>query len=83
MCAFLLGIIFQYFTIAPMRNLGVKDGIVAALKADTLSLIAWQVGMYAVMGVGQFLFFRSELGKTMPASTPECPSSEHLAQQMG
>ena len=36
--AFLIGIAFQYFTIAPMRGLSVKDGIVAAVKADTLSL---------------------------------------------
>ena len=36
-CAFLLGIVFQYFTSAPMRHLGIKNGIIAALKADTLA----------------------------------------------
>lgn len=30
--AYLLGIGFQYATIAPMRGLGLKDGIIAALK---------------------------------------------------
>jgi Domain of unknown function (DUF4396) len=35
--AYVFGIMFQYFTIAPMRKLSVKDGIVAAIKADTIS----------------------------------------------
>jgi Domain of unknown function (DUF4396) len=35
--AFVFGIAFQYFTIAPMRGLSVKEGLIAALKADTLS----------------------------------------------
>ena len=52
--AFALGIVFQYFSIAPMRGLGLKDGLVAAVKADTLSLAAWQVGMYGAMGIVQF-----------------------------
>ena len=33
--AFAIGIVFQYFTIAPMRGLSFWPGIVAALKADT------------------------------------------------
>lgn len=52
--AYLLGIAFQYFSIAPMRKLDLRDGIFAALKADTLSLAAWQVGMYGAMAVAQF-----------------------------
>jgi hypothetical protein len=56
--AFLLGIVFQYFSIAPMRGLGLKDGITAALKADALSLAAWQVGMYGVMAIVQFAWMR-------------------------
>ena len=56
--AYLLGIVFQYFSIAPMRKLGVRDGIVAALKADTLSLAAWQLGMYGAMAVVQFAIAR-------------------------
>jgi Domain of unknown function (DUF4396) len=47
--AFAFGIVFQYFTIAPMRGLGLRDGIVVAVKTDTLSLTAWQVGMYGFM----------------------------------
>ena len=47
--AFFLGIAFQYFTIKPMKNLSVGKSLVAALKADTLSLTAWQIGMYGWM----------------------------------
>ncbi len=39
--AYAFGIIFQYFTIAPMRGLSVGQGILDAVKADTLSLAAW------------------------------------------
>ncbi len=47
--AYAFGIVFQYFAVAPMRNLGLGDGLVAAVKADTLSLIAYEVGMFAWM----------------------------------
>ena len=47
--AYAFGIVFQYFTIAPMRGLGVWQGIWQAVKADTLSLTAWQIGMYGFM----------------------------------
>jgi len=60
------GIFFQYFTIAPMRGLGFRDGIKAAFKADTLSLTAWQVGMYGWMAIAVFVIFRHELSKTDP-----------------
>src|ERR1700761_6197433 len=40
--AYGFGIFFQYYTIAPMRHLGVIQGIWAAVKADTLSLTAWR-----------------------------------------
>ncbi len=64
--AFGFGIAFQYFTIAPMRNLDVRDGIAAALKADTASLTAWQVGMYGWMAIVTFVIFQQELDKTSP-----------------
>jgi hypothetical protein len=63
--AFLIGIVFQYFTIAPMKNLSPGPGIMAALKADTLSLIAWQIGMYGWMAVVIFKLF-GEIPKTNP-----------------
>lgn len=51
--AYVFGILFQYFTIAPMRHLRFKAGVVAALKADTLSLVAFEVGMFSWMAVVQ------------------------------
>lgn len=62
--ALLIGIAFQYFTIAPMRNLSVGKGIWAAFKADVLSLTAWQVGMYGWMAVAVFVIFGHEIEKT-------------------
>lgn len=56
--AFTFGILFQYFAIAPMRGLGVRKGILAALKADTLSLAAFEIGMFAWMAVVQLVLFR-------------------------
>ncbi|MDR5752895.1 MULTISPECIES: DUF4396 domain-containing protein [unclassified Caballeronia] len=47
--AYFIGIAFQYFSIAPMRGLGLRDGVIAAVKADTLSLIAYEVGMFGCM----------------------------------
>lgn len=47
--AYLLGIVFQYFSVAPMRGLGVFEGIIAAAKIDTISLVAYEVGMFAWM----------------------------------
>jgi len=55
--AYLLGIAFQYFAIVPMRNLPPGRGIREAIKADTLSLIAFQVGMYAWMAIFHELIF--------------------------
>lgn len=64
--AFLFGIAFQHFTIKPMRDLSVKDGIKQALRADSLSLVAWQVGMYGWMAIATFAIFHRELLKTNP-----------------
>ena len=69
--AFGLGIMFQYFTIAPMRNLGVAEGIWAAVKADTLSLTAWQVGMYGFMAFAYFYLFGRLLGIKLEVDTVE------------
>jgi hypothetical protein len=64
--AFLLGIAFQYFTITPMKNLSPGRGLIAALKADTLSLIAWQLGMYGWMAIAMFAIFGHDLPRNSP-----------------
>ena len=43
--AFIIGIIFQYYSIKPMKKLSSGKALKAALKADTLSLTSWQLGM--------------------------------------
>ncbi len=55
--AWALGIVFQYFTIKPMRDLSPGQGIMAAIKADTLSITAFQIGMYAWMALTWFVLF--------------------------
>ena len=45
--AYAFGIAFQYFAVVPMRNLGLRDGLIAAVKIDTFSLLAYEVGMFA------------------------------------
>lgn len=55
--ALALGVVFQYFAIAPMRNLGFRRGVSAAFKADVLSLTAFEIGLFAWMMVMAFVFF--------------------------
>ncbi|MEO6872218.1 MAG: DUF4396 domain-containing protein [Chthoniobacterales bacterium] len=64
--ALLFGIFFQYFTIAPIRDLSFGKGMVAAAKADFFSLTAWQVGMYGWMAIATFAIFGHEIEKTNP-----------------
>lgn len=59
--AYLGGIIFQYFAIAPMRGLSVWPGLQAAVKADTVSLVAFEVGMFAWMALVHKVLFRPPL----------------------
>jgi hypothetical protein len=60
--AYAFGILFQYFTIVPMRGLSLRKGLIAAMKADTISITAWQVGMYGFMAFANFYIFRDVLG---------------------
>jgi hypothetical protein len=64
--AYTLGIVFQYFAVAPMRGLGLRDGIVAAIKADTLSLTAFEVGLFGWMALVSFVFFDHNLHPDSP-----------------
>jgi hypothetical protein len=64
--AYALGIVFQYFTIKPMRDISRKEALVDAIKADTLSLTAWQVGMYGWMAITRFVLFGHDIEKGSP-----------------
>jgi len=55
--AILLGLAFQYFAIAPMRGLGLRKGIAAAVKADILSLTAFEVGLFGWMALQALVLF--------------------------
>jgi hypothetical protein len=66
-CAYAVGIVFQYFSIAPMRGLAGWAGIKAALKADTVSLVAFEVGMFAWMLFTNRVWFEPKLEPTTPA----------------
>jgi len=81
--AFLLGVGFQYFTIKPMRNLSVRDGVLAALKADIASITAWQVGMYGLMAALQFGLFRPRYGGLAPVASPEFWFAMQIAMLAG
>lgn len=69
--AFLLGILFQYFTIKPMRDLSPAQGVLAAVKADIASITAWQVGMYGLMAAIQLGWFRPVYGGVASVASPE------------
>ncbi|OKL58062.1 hypothetical protein UA08_06600 [Talaromyces atroroseus] len=59
--ALLFGIIFQYFSIAPMSNDYGPRTIWRALKADILSLTAFQVGLYGWMAIYQIAIWNYRL----------------------
>ena len=69
--AYAFGIVFQYFSIKPMRDLSPSAAIWAAIKADTLSLTSWQIGMYGFMAFANFYLFQHVLGVAMSTDTPE------------
>ncbi len=55
--AFIFGIAFQYFAITAMRRLSVRDGVIAALKSDTLSVTTFEIGLFGWMALMFFVFF--------------------------
>ncbi|MGX1307968.1 hypothetical protein AB7M35_002688 [Amorphus suaedae] len=66
--ALAFGIAFQFYAIAPMRGLGVWEGLWEAAKADVLSLTFWQIGMYGFMAIAHFWIFGALLGVTLEAT---------------
>lgn len=64
--AYVFGIAFQYFAIVPMRHLSFGEGLRAAIKADTLSLTAFEIGLFGWMAVSYFVLFQPRLMPTQP-----------------
>ncbi len=81
--AYLIGIVFQYFSIAPMRGLGLRAGLWAAVKADTFSITSWQVGMYGVMALGQLWLLPTLFGRRAETVSPEFWLLMQLAMVVG
>jgi hypothetical protein len=57
LAAVALGIVFQFFAIAPMRGLPLGRGLAEAAKADVASLTAFEVGLFGWMAVMHFVLF--------------------------
>jgi hypothetical protein len=55
--AYVFGIAFQYLPIRAMGRLARREALLEAVKADTLSLTAFEVGMFAWMAVTYFVLF--------------------------
>jgi len=69
--AFGFGIVFQYFAIKPMRSFSARDALIAALKADAVSLSAWQLGMYGFMAFAGLFIFDHEFGSPLSVDSIE------------
>ncbi|KAI7720417.1 hypothetical protein KC353_g2209 [Hortaea werneckii] len=65
--AFLFGIVFQYFSIAPMAGEYGPKIVYRALKADALSLLFFEIGLFGWMAIFQIAIFSWEL--EMPTVT--------------
>jgi hypothetical protein len=66
--AYVFGILFQYLAIKPMSDLTRKAALRRAIEADTLSIVAFEIGMFAWMGLVYFVFFtHPHLGQEQPA----------------
>jgi hypothetical protein len=66
--AWTLGIVFQYFSIVPMRqDIGKLAGVWAAIKADTLSIVAFQIGLFGYMALYHLVLWDPPLSVASPA----------------
>jgi hypothetical protein len=57
--AFSLGVVFQYFAISQMGRVSLGEVARRTVKADVFSLTAFEVGLFAWMGLTFFVFFSS------------------------
>jgi hypothetical protein len=66
-----------------MRDQSRRRSLVDALKADTFSILAWQVGMYGAMAIVQFLVARPLWGGLLAPTTPAFWLAMQLAMLVG
>ncbi len=65
--AWVFGVAFQYFAIMPMRKLSPSQGLIAAIKSDTLSILTFEIGLFAWMALTFFVLFpHPHLSPTQP-----------------
>lgn len=65
--AWSFGIVFQYFSIVPMReDVGWLEGIWAAIKADTLSIVSFQIGLFGFMALFHLVLWQPPLSTASP-----------------
>lgn len=64
--AYVLGVWFQYLPIRADRGLSRREAFIAAVKADTLSLLAFEVGLFLWMALVQKVWF----GPGLTAANP-------------
>jgi preprotein translocase subunit SecF len=62
--AYLFGIAFQYLPIRAMRDISPATALWEAIKADTLSLVAFEVGMFGWMAVARLWLLPGEPAPT-------------------
>jgi uncharacterized protein DUF4396 len=64
--AYCFGIAFQYLAIRGMQDVSPRQAMFGAVKADTLSLIAYEIGMFGWMAIVVFLLLPKQgLNPTM------------------
>ena len=64
--AYAFGIVFQFFAIAPMHHLSFLPGMQAAIKADRLTLTAFEIGLFGWMAGSYFVLFHPPLKPNQP-----------------
>jgi len=60
--AWIFGILFQYFVIAPLRGqVGQLAPLGDAIKSDTLSVLSFEVGLFGWMALAQYLIWKAPI----------------------
>jgi uncharacterized protein DUF4396 len=55
--AWVFGIAFQYLAIRPMSGLTRRQSLIRAIRADTLTVVAFEIGLFGWMAVVFFILF--------------------------